>query len=59
METSKTPQDISPQFREILQFQSKLSRRSGRPISLSEAIAGWIALGLAEEFREKHFQLSQ
>mgnify|MGYP003574710291 CR=1 FL=1 len=59
MEASKMPQEISPQFKEILQFQSTLTRRSGRPISLSEAIAGWIALGLAEEFREKTYDLSQ
>ena len=55
MEAQHVTQQVSPQFREILRFQSDMTKRSGRPISLSEAIAGWISLGLAEEFRESYF----
>jgi|SaaInl4_150m_RNA_FD_contig_21_380910_length_207_multi_2_in_0_out_0_1 hypothetical protein len=58
MEARTSPKEVSPQFREILRFQSTMSQRSGRQISLSEAIAGWIALGLAEDFRENHYHLS-
>jgi len=46
---------LSPQFVEIFNFRNELTLKTGREISLSEAIAQWIALGYAEEFREKTY----
>ena len=45
--------DLPPQFTEIFAFHQELETRTGKIISLSEAIAHWIALGYAEDFRNK------
>ena len=41
------------QIREILDFQFEISRKFNRKVSLSEAIANWIAFGHAERFRDQ------
>ncbi|RKY83621.1 hypothetical protein DRQ09_09785 [candidate division KSB1 bacterium] len=45
------------QVKAILEFQHQLSREEGRKIPLYEAIANWIALGYAEQFRQQVFKL--
>jgi len=44
---------LPPQIREILRFKARVSKRAGRDISLSEAIANWLALGYGDEFIEQ------
>ena len=45
--------EVPPQIQEILRFQSSISRRTGREVSLSEAIANWIALGHADDYIDR------
>ena len=47
----KKVETIPPQVKAILNFQQELMQKTGRIISFSEAIAGWIALGYAEQYR--------
>ena len=47
----KQVETIPPQIKAILNFQQELIQKTGRTISISEAIAGWIALGYAEQYR--------
>lgn len=49
---------IPPQMQAILDFQRKMTKKSGNPISISEAIAAWIATGYAEKFREDYLHHS-
>lgn len=44
------------QIKEILDFQFEISRKFNRKVTLSEAIANWIAFGHAERFREQFLQ---
>ena len=53
MDRQQITAGVPPQVQEIFRFQSHLSKRVGRDISLSEAIAHWIALGYADEFIER------
>ena len=59
MEHQKNTTEVSPQFQEIFGLQFKLTRKEGRPVSISEAIAIWIAFGYAEQFRHDHFNTLQ
>jgi len=45
------------QIRAIIDFQNKLSKEEGRVIPLYEAIADWIALGYAEQFRQQVYKM--
>jgi hypothetical protein len=51
----KNTESVPPQIQAILNFQKEITHKSGRNISISEAIAGWIALGFAEQHRKEHF----
>lgn len=46
-----------PHVKAILNFQEEISKKTGREVSLSEAIANWIAFGYAEQYRRSYFHL--
>lgn len=48
---------IPPHVQAILNFQVEITKKTGREVSLSEAIANWIAFGYAEQYRRAHFNL--
>jgi len=49
---------ITPQIQAIINFRNDIIKRTGQMVSMSEAIAGWIALGYAEHYRRKYLNPS-
>ena len=45
---------VPPQFQAILDYRNDIVKKYGRDVSMSEAIANWIALGHAEKYRTQH-----
>ena len=46
---------IPKQIKAILDYKSKISKKSGREISFSEALSCWLAYGYGDQFIENHF----
>ena len=46
---------VPKQIKEILNFKSKISKKAGREVSFSEALACWLAYGYGDQFIEKNF----
>ena len=52
-----TVEQTPPQIQAIFDFRNKIIEKTGRNISISEAIAGWIALGYAEQYRTENLNI--
>jgi len=54
MKTKNKNYKIPKQMKAILDFKSKISKKTGREISFSEALSCWLAYGYGDQFIENY-----
>ena len=55
MKVKKNKYKTPKQIKAILDFKSKISKKVGREVSFSEALACWLAYGYGDQFIDSNF----